>query len=50
VIGVLGRIVLQFTRFVYNGLTGEVDIYIDKAIMSPKRIEYFVKRVKVECV
>ncbi|MGZ5481419.1 MAG: hypothetical protein ACXWID_05495 [Pyrinomonadaceae bacterium] len=37
VIGIIGRIVLQFTRFTYNGLTGEVEIYIDKKIMSPQR-------------
>jgi hypothetical protein len=33
VIGVIGRIILQFTRFTYNGLTGEIEIYIDKSIM-----------------
>jgi len=37
VIGILGRIVLQFTRFTYNGLTGEVEMYIDKKIMYGQR-------------
>jgi hypothetical protein len=37
VIGILGRIFLQFTRVTYDGLTGEVEIYIDKSIMSPKK-------------
>lgn len=37
VIGVLGRIFLQFTRFTYNGLTGSVEIYIDKSAMFAKR-------------
>jgi hypothetical protein len=33
VIGVLGRIFLQFAKLTYNGLTGAVDIHIDKAAM-----------------
>ena len=37
VIGILGRIILQFTRFSYNGLVGALEIYIDKSIMSPRR-------------
>lgn len=37
VIGILGRIILQFTRFTYDGLTGSVEIFIDKSIMSPHR-------------
>jgi hypothetical protein len=37
VIGVLGRIFLQFTTFTYRGLTGETDIDIDKSVMNPKR-------------
>jgi hypothetical protein len=33
VIGILGRIFLQFTKLTYNGLNGTVDIRINKAAM-----------------
>ena len=37
VIGLLGRIFLQFTTIAYNGLTGAVDIEIDKSSMYPQK-------------
>jgi hypothetical protein len=33
VIGILGRIFLQFTKLMYNGLNGTVDLHINKAAM-----------------
>lgn len=33
VIGVLGRIFLQFTTMTFNGMTGSVEIFIDKSSM-----------------
>ena len=37
IIGILGRIFLQFTTFTYNGLTGKVEIHIDYSAMFPKK-------------
>lgn len=36
VIGVLGRLFLQFVKMEYNGLTGKIEIFIDKSAMYPK--------------
>lgn len=37
IIGILGRIFLQFTNINYNGLTGKVEIYIDQSARYPKK-------------
>lgn len=37
VIGVVGRIILQFSRMAYNGLTGAVELEIDHSILTPMR-------------
>lgn len=37
VIGVLGRSFLQFTRFVYDGLTGNLVIEIDESVRVPRK-------------
>jgi hypothetical protein len=36
VIGILGRLFLQFTKVTFNGLTGATEIEIDKSCMYPK--------------
>ena len=36
VIGVLGRTFMQFTKIYYDGLTGSVEIYLDRSGMYPK--------------
>lgn len=36
VIGVLGRIFLQFATMTYDGLNGNLEIFVDKSVMYPK--------------
>jgi predicted aspartyl protease len=37
VIGILGRVFLQFTRFTYDGLSGNLVIEVDESIRYPRK-------------
>ncbi len=39
IIGILGRIFLQFTKFTYDGLSGSLNIEIDESIRHPQKAE-----------
>lgn len=36
IIEILGRTLLQFAKFTYNGLSGNIEIEIDESIMKPR--------------
>jgi hypothetical protein len=37
VIGILGRLFLQFTKFTYDGLSGNLVIEIDEGVQYPRK-------------
>jgi Aspartyl protease len=39
IIGILGRTFLQFTKFTYDGLSGNLDIEIDESVRRPQKTE-----------